>query len=157
MNAEVKTILLAEDDPNDVELTLRALEEHNLANKVAVVHDGEEALDYLYRRGKFKACVNGNPIFMLLDLKMPKLNGIEVLRQMKADEKLKMIPIIVLSSSREAPDLAECYQLGVNAYVVKPVDFHDFIKAVKELGVFWAAINEPPPNHVLRKGSTSNE
>ncbi len=157
MNAEVKTILLAEDDPNDVELTLTALEEYNLANKVAVVHDGEEALDYLYRRGKFKGRVNGNPIFMLLDLKMPKLNGIEVLRQMKADEKLKMIPIIVLSSSREAPDLAECYQLGVNAYVVKPVDFHDFIKAVKELGVFWAAINEPPPNHVLRKGSTSNE
>ena len=145
MNAEVKTILLAEDDPNDVELTLTALEEYNLANKVMVVRDGEEALDYLYRRGKFKARVNGNPIFMLLDLKMPKLNGIEVLRQMKADEKLKMIPIIVLSSSREAPDLAECYQLGVNAYVVKPVDFHDFIKAVKELGVFWAAINEPPP------------
>jgi len=103
MNAEVKTILLAEDDPNDVELTLTALEEYNLANKVAVVHDGEEALDYLYRRGKFKGRVNGNPIFMLLDLKMPKLNGIEVLRQMKADEKLKMIPIIVLSSSREAP------------------------------------------------------
>jgi len=145
MNAEVKTILLAEDDPNDVELTLRALEEHNLANKVAVVHDGEEALDYLYRRGKFEARVNGNPIFMLLDLKMPKLNGTEVLREMKAHEKLKTIPVIVLSSSREAPDLAECYKLGVNAYVVKPVDFQDFIEAVKELGVFWAAINEPPP------------
>src|SRR5882724_9503081 len=145
MNAEVKTILLAEDDPNDVELTLRALEEHNLANKVAVVHDGEEALDYLHRRGKFKARVNGNPIFMLLDLKMPKLNGTEVLRELKAHEKLKTIPVIVLSSSREAPDLTECYKLGVNAYVVKPVDFQDFIEAVKELGIFWAAINEPPP------------
>ena len=145
MNAEVKTILLAEDDPNDAELTLRALEEHHLANRVAVVHDGEEALDYLYRRGKFEARVNGNPIFMLLDLKMPKMNGTEVLREMKGDERLKTIPVIVLSSSREAPDLAECYKLGVNAYVVKPVDFQDFIEAVKELGVFWAAINEPPP------------
>ena len=148
MNAEIKTILLAEDDPNDVELTLTALEKHNLANKVAVVHDGEEALDYLYHRGKFKASVNGNPIFVLLDLKMPKLNGIEVLREMKSDKKLKTIPVIVLSSSREAPDLAECYKLGVNAYVVKPVDFQDFIEAVKELGVFWAAINEPPPYDV---------
>ncbi|HXI85615.1 MAG TPA: response regulator [Verrucomicrobiae bacterium] len=151
MNAEIKTILLAEDDPNDVELTLTALEEYHLANQVAVVHDGEEALDYLYRRGKFVARFNGNPIFALLDLKMPKLNGIEVLRQMKGDEKLKTIPVIVLSSSREAPDLAECYKLGVNAYVVKPVDFQDFIKAVKELGIFWAAINEPPPNHVAER------
>ncbi len=148
MNAEVKTILLAEDDPNDVELTLTALGEYNLANRVAVVHDGEEALDYLYRRGKFSARLNGNPIFVLLDLKMPKVNGLEVLRKMKTDEKLKTIPVIVLTSSREAPDLAECYEFGVNAYVVKPVDFQDFIKAVKELGVFWAAINEPPPYSV---------
>ncbi len=146
MNADVKTILLAEDDPNDVELTLTALEEYNLANKVTVAHDGEEALDYLYHRGNFKARVNGNPIFVLVDLKMPKVNGLEVLRQMKSDEKLKMIPVIVLTSSREAPDLTEAYKLGVNAYVVKPVGFQDFIKAVKELGVFWAAINEPPPN-----------
>src|SRR6266404_667428 len=156
MNAEVKTILLAEDDPNDVELTLRALEEYNLANKVTVAQDGEDALDYLYRRGKFSTRLNGNPIFVLLDLKMPKVNGLEVLRKMKTDERLKTIPVIVLTSSREAPDLAECYEFGVNAYVVKPVDFQDFIKAVKELGVFWAAINEPPPNHVLRKGSTRN-
>ncbi len=148
MNAEVKTILLAEDDPNDVELTLTALGEYNLANRVAVVHDGEEALDYLYRRGKFSARLNGNPIFVLLDLKMPKVNGLEVLRKMKTDERLKTIPVIVLTSSREAPDLAECYEFGVNAYVVKPVDFQDFIKAVKELGVFWAAINEPPPYSV---------
>ena len=152
MNADVKTILLAEDDPNDAELTLTALAEYNLANKVMVAHDGEEALDYLYHRGKFKARVNGNPIFVLMDLKMPKVNGLEVLRQMKSDEKLKMIPVIVLTSSREAPDLAEAYELGVNAYVVKPVDFQDFIKAVKELGVFWAAINEPPPNS-LEKGA----
>jgi len=145
MNAEVKTILLAEDDPNDVELTLTALGEHNLANQVAVVHDGEEALDYLYRREKFSERLNGNPIFVLLDLKMPKVNGLEVLRKMKSDERLKTIPVIVLTSSREAPDLAECYELGVNAYVVKPVDFQDFINAVKELGIFWAAINEPPP------------
>jgi CheY-like chemotaxis protein len=135
-----------------VELTLTALEEHNLANKVTVVSDGEEALDYLYRRGKFNARVNGNPIFVLLDLKMPKLNGIEVLREMKAHEKLKTIPVIVLSSSREAPDLTECYKLGVNAYVVKPVDFQDFIEAAKELGVFWAAINEPPP-YSVEKGA----
>jgi CheY-like chemotaxis protein len=152
MNADVKTILLAEDDPNDAELTLTALAEYNLANKVMVAHDGEEALDYVYHRGKFKARVNGNPIFVLMDLKMPKVNGLEVLRQMKSDEKLKMIPVIVLTSSREAPDLAEAYELGVNAYVVKPVDFQDFIKAVKELGVFWAAINEPPPNS-LEKGA----
>jgi len=131
-----------------VELTLTALGEYNLANRVAVVHDGEEALDYLYRRGKFSARLNGNPIFVLLDLKMPKVNGLEVLRKMKTDERLKTIPVIVLTSSREAPDLAECYEFGVNAYVVKPVDFQDFIKAVKELGVFWAAINEPPPYSV---------
>jgi CheY-like chemotaxis protein len=152
MNADIKTILLAEDDPNDAELTLTALAEYKLANKVTVTRDGEEALDYLYHRGKFKTRVNGNPIFVLVDLKMPKVNGLEVLRQMKSDEKLKMIPVIVLTSSREAPDLAEAYKLGVNAYVVKPVDFQDFIKAVKDLGVFWAAINEPPPNS-LEKGA----
>jgi CheY-like chemotaxis protein len=151
MNAEVKTILLVEDDPNDVELTLTALEEHNLANKVAVVHDGAEALDYLFHRGKFAAGAGSNPIFVLLDLKMPKVNGLEVLRQMKADEKLRIIPIVVLTSSQEAPDLAEAYKLGVNAYVVKPVDFQGFTKAVKELVVFWAVINEPPPNSVSKR------
>jgi CheY-like chemotaxis protein len=155
MNAKVKTILLVEDDPNDVELTLTALEEYKLANKVTVVHDGEEALDYLFHRGKFQTRINSNPIFVLLDLKMPKVTGLEVLRQMKADEKLKMIPVVVLTSSREAPDLAESYQLGVNAYVVKPVDFQDFIKAVKELGIFWAAINEPPPNSINKRASHS--
>ena len=148
MSTEIKSILLAEDDPKDVELTLEALAEHNLANKVIVVHDGAEALDYLHRRGEFSARGNGNPIFVLLDLKMPKVDGLEVLRQMKTTETLKTIPTIMLTSSREAPDLAKCYELGVNAYVVKPVDFHDFIKAVKDLGVFWAAINEPPPNSI---------
>jgi CheY-like chemotaxis protein len=146
MKPEIKNILLAEDDPHDVELTLAALEEHNLANKVLVVRDGEEALDYLYRRGKFKTRAGNNPIVMLLDLKMPKVNGLEVLKIIKADKQLKTIPIVVLTSSRETPDLTECYKHGVNAYVVKPVDFSEFMKAVKQLGVFWAAINEPPPH-----------
>jgi CheY-like chemotaxis protein len=143
----IKNILLVEDDPRDVELTLTALEEHNLANKVMVVHDGEEALDYLYCRGKFQARAGGNPVVVLLDLKMPKVNGLEVLKTIKADEHLKTIPIVVLTSSREAPDLIECYKHGVNSYVVKPVDFSEFVKAVKQLGVFWAAVNEPPPPH----------
>lgn len=147
-NAEIgniKKILLVEDDPRDVELTLAALDEYNLANKVLVVHDGEAALDYLYCRGKFKARATGNPVVVLLDLKMPKITGLEVLKIIKADEHLKMIPVVVLTSSRETPDLIECYKHGVNAYVVKPVDFPDFMKAVKQLGMFWAAVNEPPP------------
>jgi CheY-like chemotaxis protein len=141
----IKHILLVEDDPRDVELTLAALDEHNLANSVSVVHDGEEALEYLYCRGKFKARENGPPVVVLLDLKMPKVSGLEVLKIIKADEHLKSIPVVVLTSSREEPDLIESYQHGVNAYVVKPVDFAEFIKAVKRLGIFWAAINEPPP------------
>jgi CheY-like chemotaxis protein len=141
----IKSILLAEDDPRDVELTLAALEENHLANKVAVVGNGEEALDYLYRRGKFKMRAGGNPIVVLLDNKMPKVNGLEVLKAIKADEHLKTIPVVVLTSSRETPDLIEFYNHGVNAYVVKPVDFCEFMKAVKQLGVFWAAVNEPPP------------
>jgi CheY-like chemotaxis protein len=141
----IKSILLAEDDPRDVELTLAALEENHLANKVAVVGNGEEALDYLYRRGKFKMRAGGNPIVVLLDNKMPKVNGLEVLKAIKADEHLKTIPVVVLTSSRETPDLIEFYNHGVNAYVVKPVDFSEFMKAVKQLGVFWAAVNEPPP------------
>ena len=143
MNA--RHLLIAEDDPRDEELTLVALEEYNLANKVYVVHDGEEALDYLYRRGKFETRSPGNPVAILLDLKMPKVDGIEALKIIKADERLKTIPIVVLTSSREESDLVECYQHGVNAYVVKPVDFNEFVKAVKLLGMFWAAINEPPP------------
>ena len=141
----IKNILLVEDDPRDVELTLAALDENHLANQVAVVRDGEKALDYLYRRGEFNTRPGGNPILVLLDLKMPKINGLEVLKIIKADEYLQNIPVVMLSSSRETPDLAECYKLGVNAYVVKPVDFADFMKAVRQLGIFWAAINEPPP------------
>jgi len=140
-----KNILLAEDDPLDVELTLAALDEHNLANQVAVVRDGEEALDYLFRRGKFKTRAGGDPVVVLLDVKMPKVDGLEVLKQMKADERLELIPVVILSSSRQRSDLIECYKQGGNAYVVKPVDFAEFKKAVKQLGVFWAAINEPPP------------
>ena len=142
---ELRSILLAEDNPNDVELTLAAFSEHNLANEVFVVSDGEEALDYLFQRGRFKARPNGNPAVILLDLKMPKVDGLEVLRIIKQDEKLKNIPVVMLTSSREEPDLLRSYQLGVNAYVVKPVDFQSFMDAVKQIGVFWALFNEPPP------------
>src|ERR1041385_4001331 len=142
---ELKRILMAEDDPRDLELTLNALGESKLANQVAVVRDGEDALDYLYRRGTFSSRPRGNPVVVLLDLKMPKISGVEVLRQMKSDEQFRMIPVVILTSSREQPDLKECYQLGANAYVVKPVDFQQFLSAVNELGAFWAVINEPPP------------
>jgi CheY-like chemotaxis protein len=153
----IKNILLVEDDPKDVELTLTALDEHNLANRVAVVCNGAEALDYLYRRGKYKMRGGGDPILVLLDLKMPKVNGLEVLKNIKADEYLKIIPVVVLSSSRETPDLVECYKHGVNAYVVKPVDFAEFMKAVKQLGIFWAAINEPPPTTLREKTELEND
>ena len=138
-------ILLIEDDPKDVELTLTALEEYRLANEVVVARDGEEALDYLYRRGTFAARSNDNPAVLLLDLKLPKVDGLEVLQQVKSDEKLRVIPVVVLTSSHEEKDMVASYRLGVNAYVVKPVDFHEFVNAIKELGVFWAIINEPPP------------
>lgn len=143
-------ILMVEDDPKDVELTLTALEEYNLANEVVVAQDGEEALDYLYCRGRFKARAKDNPAVLLLDLKLPKVDGLEVLQRIKADDKLKMIPVVVLTSSREEKDMVASYKLGVNAYVVKPVDFHEFVNAVKELGVFWAVINEPPPGSVKK-------
>ena len=142
---DLKRILLAEDSVKDVELTLTALEEKHLANKVDVVRDGEEALDYLYRRGPFQSRPGGNPAVVLLDIKMPKVNGLELLRQIKSDERLKTIPVVVLTSSREERDLTESYKLGVNAYVVNPVDFSQFVDAVKEVGAFWAVINEPPP------------
>ena len=140
-----KHILLVEDDPRDAEMTLAALEEHHLGNKVFVVHDGLEALDYLYCREKFKTRAGGNPIVVLLDNKMPKVSGLEVLKVIKADKHLKMIPVVVLTSSRETPDLVEFYKYGVNAYVVKPVSFAEFMKAVHQLGVFWGTVNEPPP------------
>jgi CheY-like chemotaxis protein len=144
-------ILMVEDDPQDVELTLTALAEYNLANEVVVTGDGEEALDYLYCRGNFKARTSENPAVLLLDLKLPKVDGLEVLQQIKSDEKLRMIPVVVLTSSREERDMVASYKLGVNAYVVKPVDFHEFVNAIKELGVFWAVINEPPPGSVKKK------
>jgi len=143
-------ILIVEDDPRDVELTLTALEEYNLANAVVVARDGQEALDYLYRRGQFNTRSDGNPAVMLLDLKLPKIDGLEVLKQVRSDEYLKMIPVVVLTSSHEEKDMMRSYKLGVNAYVVKPVDFHEFVNAVKELGVFWAVINEPPPGSVKK-------
>src|SRR5499427_6079113 len=144
-------ILLVEDDPKDTELTMTALEEYNLSNEVVVATDGEEALDYLYYRGKFQRRSGENPAVMLLDLKLPKVNGLEVLQAIKTDEKLRMIPVVVLTSSREERDMVESYKYGVNAYVVKPVDFHEFVNAIKELGVFWAIINEPPPGSVPKK------
>jgi CheY-like chemotaxis protein len=147
---ELGRILIVEDDPKDVELTLTALEEYNLANEVVVTRDGEEALDYLYCRGNFKLRSSDNPAVLLLDLKLPKVDGLEVLQQIKSDEKLKFIPVVVLTSSREEKDLIASYKLGVNGYVVKPVDFHEFVNAIKELGVFWAVINEPPPGSVRK-------
>ena len=138
-------ILMVEDDPRDVELTLTALEEHNLANEVVVTRDGTDALDYLYCRGQYANRPNDNPAVILLDLKLPKINGVEVLQQIRSDERLKMIPVVVLTSSHEERDMLASYRLGVNAYVVKPVDFHEFVNAVKELGMFWAIINQPPP------------
>jgi CheY-like chemotaxis protein len=143
-------ILIVEDDPNDVELTLTALADYNLANEVVVTRDGQQALDYLYCRGDFSTRSTGNPAVMLLDLKLPKIGGLEVLQQVKSDERLKMIPVVVLTSSNEEKDMMRSYSLGVNAYVVKPVDFHEFVNAVKELGVFWAVINEPPPGSVQK-------
>jgi len=147
---EIHRILLAEDNPQDVELTLSALAEHNLANEVVVANDGEEALDYLYHRGRFQHRTDGNPVVVLLDLKMPKVDGLEVLRTLKQDETLKSIPVVMLTSSREEPDLQRAYELGVNAYVVKPVDFQAFIAAVRQIGVFWTVHNEPPPGSVSR-------
>jgi CheY-like chemotaxis protein len=143
-------ILMVEDDPKDVELSLTALEDYNLANEVIVVRDGEEALDYLYCRGEYKTRSSGNPAVMLLDLKLPKVDGLEVLKQIKSDGDLRMIPVVLLTSSKEEKDMVASYKLGVNAYVVKPVDFHEFVNAIKELGVFWAVINEPPPGSVRK-------
>jgi DNA-binding response OmpR family regulator len=143
-------ILLVEDDPKDVELTLTALEEYHLANEVIVARDGEEALEYLHSQGKFKTRSSDNPAVMLLDLKLPKVDGLEVLKQIKSEEKLRMMPVVVLTSSKEEKDMVASYKLGVSAYVVKPVDFHEFVNAIKELGVFWAVINEPPPGSVRK-------
>lgn len=141
---EPKKILLVEDDPNDIELTLIALKEYNLSNEVVVTRDGEQALDFLYRQGEFARRPEGHPVVILLDLKMPKVDGLEVLRQIKTDPDLKVIPVVVLTSSKYDQDVLESYQLGVNAYVVKPVAFDKFLDVVKQLGLFWVLTNEVP-------------
>ena len=140
----LKRILLVDDSPHDRELALDALQEHNLANDLVSLRDGVEALDYLYRRGEFAGRDDGNPAVILLDLKMPRVDGLEVLRQIKGDPVLKVIPVVVMTSSREEQDLIKSYQLGVNAYVVKPLNFGEFIDAIKVLGMFWAVLNELP-------------
>jgi CheY-like chemotaxis protein len=145
MMVEIRTILFAEDNPKDVELTLEALGDHNLANNVIVVRDGVEAMDYLRCEGKYKQRKAGNPAVLLLDIKMPRMDGIEVLKAIRSDKTLHTLPVVMLTSSREEQDLIKSYALGVNAYVVKPVDFKEFIEAVRQVGVFWAVINEAPP------------
>jgi CheY-like chemotaxis protein len=148
--AESKRILLAEDNASDIELTLAALEESNQVDEIAVVRDGAEALDYLYRRGVHSQRPAEQPCVILLDIKMPKLGGFEVLRTVKADGQLKSLPVVMLTSSREEGDLSRCYELGVNAYVVKPVDFVQFSNVIKQLGRFWGEVNEPPPQCARR-------
>lgn len=142
---ELKRILLVEDSANDVALTLAALEEVHLANEVVVVRDGQQALDYLFRKGEFAGRKDGHPAVVLLDLKLPKVDGLEVLEKVKGAPELKAVPVVMLTSSREERDLARSYGLGVNAYVVKPVAFPDFVSALRELGLFWAVVNQPPP------------
>ena len=145
MMTELRTILLAEDNAADVELTLAALRANRVANHIEVARDGAEALDYLKRRNHYANRPPGNPVLILLDLKMPKVDGMEVLREVKSDPQLRTIPVVALTSSREDHDLLESYNLGINAYVVKPVAFNEFVDAVKMLGGFWAVVNEPPP------------
>jgi len=148
VKADVPAILLAEDNPNDVELTIEALDRHHLANRVTVAHDGVEAMEYLRREGAFSEREPGDPAVVLLDIKMPRKDGLEVLREIRGDSALRGLPVVILTSSREEQDLITSYDLGVNAYVVKPVDFRSFIEAVEHLGVFWALINERLPNGV---------
>lgn len=146
----LKRILLVDDSPRDTEMALTALEAHNLANEVVALRDGAEALEYLYRRGQFAGRPPGDPAVILLDLKMPRVDGTEVLRHIKGDSDLRKIPVVVMTSSCEEQDLLNSYQLGVNAYVVKPVKFQNFVEAVKQVGVFWAVLNEPPPGSLRR-------
>jgi CheY-like chemotaxis protein len=141
----LKPILLVEDDPRDLELTLLALERSQLANEVIVVRDGEAALEYLQRDGEFARRSEGNPAVVLLDLKLPKVNGLEVLQTVRGTEQLRSIPVVMLTSSHEESDVLRSYELGVNAYVVKPVEFNQFVEAIADLGIFWAVLNEPPP------------
>lgn len=150
--AELKPILLVEDNPKDLELTLAALEQCQLANSVDVARDGEEALDYLYRRRQYVERSNGDPAVVLLDLKLPKIDGLEVLERIKGDPELRQTPVVMLTSSREERDLLKSYSLGVNAFVVKPVGFEQFFEAIRDLGMFWAVLNEPPPPGINPRG-----
>jgi CheY-like chemotaxis protein len=147
MESNGRTILLVEDNPLDIELMLAALQEHGLTNEIVVARDGVEALDYLYRRNQYAGRPVGHPLLILLDLKMPRVDGLEVLRQIKQDPDLRVIPIVMLTSSREEQDIVESYNLGANAYVVKPVAFEAFVGVVKQIGLFWILINEPPARH----------
>jgi CheY-like chemotaxis protein len=147
---ELKRVLLVEDSANDAELTLEAFAETGLANEVVWVRDGREALDYLHQEGAFANRPAGLPAVVLLDLKMPRVDGLQVLEQVKQHPRLKSVPVVMLTSSREEADLARSYGLGVNAYVVKPVGFAQFVQALKELGLFWAVVNEPPPGSLRR-------
>ena len=144
----LKPIVLVEDNPKDLELTLLALEKARLANEVIVLRDGAEALDYLLCRGAWESREKGNPAVILLDIKLPKMSGLEVLQSLREQPDLRRVPVVMLTSSREEPDLERSYQLGVNAYVVKPVSFNAFVSAVQELGAFWAVLNEPPPGSI---------
>ena len=146
MTVTLKQILFVEDSDRDAELTVDALTQNNLVNEIVRVRDGAEALDYLYQRGQFASRPKGNPAVVLLDLKMPKVDGTEVLRQMKSDPQLKLIPVVVMTSSQEERDVLRSYQLGANAYVVKPVKFGEFAQAVKQVGAFWGIVNQPPPD-----------
>jgi CheY-like chemotaxis protein len=151
MSALLKPILLVEDNPKDLELTLVALENTQLTNEVITLRDGAEALDYLFRRGQYQPRAEGNPAVILLDLKLPKVDGLQVLEQIRSDAALRSVPVVMLTSSREEKDLIRSYNLGVNAYVVKPVGFREFIEAISDLGVFWAVLNEPPPGSMRPK------
>lgn len=153
MSTLLKPILLVEDNPKDLELTLVALEKTQLANEVIILRDGAEALDYMFRRGAYANREEGNPAVILLDLKLPKVDGLQVLEQIKAEPAMRSTPVVMLTSSREEKDLVRSYKLGVNAYVVKPVGFHEFIEAIGDLGVFWAVLNEPPPGSMRRAGN----
>lgn len=153
----LKPILLVEDNPHDLELTLVALERSQLANDVVVKRDGAEALDYLLRRGEHLSRDDGNPAVLLLDLKLPKVDGLEVLKTVRETPALRSIPVVMLTSSREEPDLMRAYEMGVNAYVVKPVEFKDFVAAISDLGIFWAVLNEPPPGSLRLKRTRRTE
>jgi CheY-like chemotaxis protein len=153
-DTDMRRILLVEDSTNDVELILTSLSDNHLANEVVVVRDGEEALNYLYRRGIFKMRMEGNPVVILLDLKLPRVNGMEVLSQIRSEPSFRLVPVVVLTSSREEPDLLHCYELGANAYVVKPIDFHEFVDVIKQVGLFWAVVNQPPPGSLPSASSS---